>query len=63
MRTTDFVALYRGATVAEARLVAVTAEPEVVGKVIRALVGDDEPTGCDDSVDETLHVVRAESKA
>ncbi len=39
MHSTDFVALYRGPTVGEARLVAVTAESEVVGQVVRALVG------------------------
>ncbi len=40
MHSTDFVALYRGPTVGEARLVAVTAEPEVVWQVVRALAGD-----------------------
>jgi hypothetical protein len=43
MQTIDFVALYRGTTVAEARLVAVTAEPGVVEQVLRALIGEDGP--------------------
>ena len=41
MQTIDFVALYRGATVAEARLVAVTAEPRVVEQVLHALIGEE----------------------
>ncbi len=40
MQTTDFVALYRGQTVAGARLIAVTADPEVVEEILRTLVGD-----------------------
>jgi hypothetical protein len=37
---TDFIALYRGRTVADARLVAVTAEPAIVGRFTRELVGE-----------------------
>ena len=37
---TDFIALYRGQTVAEARLVAVTAEPEIVSRFARELAGE-----------------------
>ena len=64
MRSTDFVALYRGQTVAEARLIAVTAEPRVVDQVIRALVGDSEPAeGHEVSPEEPLRAVRPESDA
>jgi len=34
---TDFLALYRGQTVSEARLVAVTADPELVGRFVGEL--------------------------
>jgi hypothetical protein len=37
---TDFIALYRGQTVAEARLVAVTAEPDIVSRFVRELAGE-----------------------
>jgi hypothetical protein len=39
---TDFIALYRGQTVAEARLVALSADPEIVGLFVRALEGEAE---------------------
>jgi hypothetical protein len=39
---TDFLALYRGQTVSEARLVAVTADPELVGRFIGELAGEDD---------------------
>jgi hypothetical protein len=42
VQTTDFVALYRGQTVADARLVAVTAEPEIVEQFVRSLAGERE---------------------
>ena len=42
--TTNFIALYRGATVAEAQLVAVSAEPEIVSQFMRALAGETEAT-------------------
>ena len=38
---TDFLALYRGQTVSEARLVAVTADPVLVTRFIRNLTGED----------------------
>lgn len=37
---TDFIALYRGQTVSSARLVAVTAEPEIVDRFVRELAGE-----------------------
>jgi hypothetical protein len=37
---TDFVALYRGRTVSEAELVAVSAEPRLVGRFFDELLGE-----------------------
>ena len=36
---TDFIALYRGRSIAEARLIAVSSEPEIICQFIRALAG------------------------
>ena len=36
----NFIALYRGPTVSEARLIAVTSEPRVVGRFVRELIGE-----------------------
>ena len=36
----NFIALYRGPTVSEARLMAVSSEPGVVGRFIRELAGE-----------------------
>lgn len=41
---TDFVALYRGRTVAEAELVAVSAEQRLVHRFFAELLGKPEPT-------------------
>jgi hypothetical protein len=50
----DFVALYRGRTVAEAELVAVSAETLLVRKFFAELLGEsddrDEPAGAEKSV-------------
>ena len=40
---TDFVALYRGRTVSEAELVAVSAEPHLVHRFFTELLGKTEP--------------------
>jgi hypothetical protein len=40
MRLTDFVALYRGPTVAEAELVAVSAEQRIVRRLFAELLGE-----------------------
>lgn len=40
---TDFVALYRGRTVSEAELVAVSAEPHLVRRFFTELLGKPEP--------------------
>jgi hypothetical protein len=39
---TSFIALYRGRTVAESHLVAVTAEPEIVARFVREITGEAE---------------------
>jgi hypothetical protein len=40
----NFIALYRGPTVSEARLVAVSSEPGVMGRFIRELAGEADST-------------------
>ncbi len=40
---TDFVALYRGRTVSEAELVAVSAEPRLVSRFFAELLGQPQP--------------------
>jgi hypothetical protein len=43
MSLTDFIALYRGRTVSDAELVAVSAEPRLVGRFFAELLGKPEP--------------------
>ncbi len=38
---TDFLALYRGQTVSDARLVAVTADPLLVARFVKVLSGEE----------------------
>lgn len=45
-----FVAVYRGQTVGEARLLAVSADPKVVGPVLDELLHDDAVEANDDAV-------------
>lgn len=45
MTYTNFIALYRGRTVAESYLVAVTAEPEIVARFVREITGEAENPG------------------
>jgi len=40
VQTKNFVALYRGETVADARLIAVSSDSEIVGHFIRELAGE-----------------------
>ena len=57
----DFIALYRGQTVAEARLVAVTAEPGIVSRFVRELGGTQGPAeerGTDVDQRKQLIVIR-----
>lgn len=57
---TDFIALYRGQTVAEAQLVAVTAEPRIVSRFLAELTGDDaEPEEWAETIEpQPLQVLR-----
>jgi hypothetical protein len=63
MRLADFIALYRGRTVAEAELVAISAEQGLVRRFFAELLGEPE-TGSDDREAErrsaALEVVRDE---
>ena len=54
MVQTSFIALYRGQTVAEARVVAVTAEPSIVHRFISELAGEAEEVG--DADGSTVHM-------
>ena len=36
---TDFIAIYRGQTISEARIIAITAEPQIVSRFLRELTG------------------------
>jgi len=58
----DFVALYRGRTVAEAELVAVSAEKDLVRRFFAELLGEskDEPEFDDSKQSPVLKVVRNE---
>lgn len=57
----DFIALYRGPTVASSHLVAVTAEPELVNRFKAALMGE-EPEKIQEAepATPTLEVIRGE---
>jgi len=59
---TDFIALYRGQTVSEARIIAITAEPEIVSRFVRELAGGaDKPEDNDGLIKrESLHVVQGD---
>ena len=56
---TNFIALYRGPSVAEARLIAVSSEPEIVGRFLRELAGVEASEERDASSErESLRIVR-----
>ena len=56
---TNFIALYRGPSVAEARLIAVSSEPDIVGRFFRELTGVEASEERDASGErESLHIVR-----
>jgi hypothetical protein len=60
---TNFIALYRGPTVAEARLIAVSSDPEIVGRFMCELVGPDEAEEHDTSAErEPLRIVRGDEE-
>ena len=50
----NFIALYRGRTVAESHLVAVTAEPEIVARFVREITGEAENPGRPEEQDSLL---------
>ncbi len=60
----NFIALYRGPTVSEARLVAVSSEPEVVSRFVRELAGESD--GTEDQAESAeyppLHVVHGDNE-
>jgi hypothetical protein len=56
---TNFIALYRGPTVNEARLIAVSSEPQIVERFVRELVSDPEETDRPEP-DKPLRLVRDE---
>jgi hypothetical protein len=60
----NFIALYRGPTVSEARLVAVSSEPEVVGRFVRELTGEaeDAENRGERAKCQRLHVVRGDDE-
>ena len=56
---TNFIALYRGPSVAEARLIAVSSEPEIVRRFLRELAGADDPEEQDKIARRrSVHIVR-----
>ena len=59
----NFIALYRGPSVAQARLVAVSSEPEIVDRFLRELAGVETPEERDDSGKcEPLRIVRSDEE-
>ena len=59
MKLADFVALYRGRTVAEAELVAVTAESSLVQRFFAELLGVSEHQPKDPCVEKPTRVLEA----
>lgn len=59
MRLTDFVALYRGRTVAEAELVAVSAEVRLVKRFFAELLGESEHRPEDTVSEKPVRVLEA----
>lgn len=58
---TNFIALYRGPSVAEARLIAVSSDPEIVDWFMNALTGPDERGERSTSTErEPMRVVRGD---
>jgi hypothetical protein len=59
MKLADFVALYRGRTVAEAELVAVTAESSLVQRFFAELLGESEHQPKDTCGEKPARVLEA----
>ena len=56
---TNFIALYRGPTVTEARLIALSSDPEIVDRFMCELAGPDEAVERGTSAErEPLRIVR-----
>jgi hypothetical protein len=56
---TNFIALYSGPSVAEARLIAVSSEPEIVSRFLRELAGADDAEKQDKiAARRSPHIVR-----
>jgi hypothetical protein len=59
----NFLALYRGPSVAQARLIAVSSEPEIVGWFLRELAGVEASEERDEcGKPESLHIVRSDEE-
>ncbi len=56
---TDFIALYRGQTVVESRIIAVTADPEIVDRFRSELVGGASQTTVCGNAGEPLRLVHS----
>lgn len=59
MKLADFVALYRGKTVSEAELVAVTAESSIVRTFFAELLGESEHQPKDTRAEQPARVLEA----
>ena len=59
----NFIALYRGPSVAQARLAAVSSEPEIVDRFLRELAGVEASEERDESDEsESLRIVRSDEE-
>jgi hypothetical protein len=61
LKLADFVALYRGKTISEAELVAVSAESSLVGKFVAELLGEPKQQPNDASGERPARVLEAVS--
>ena len=58
----NFIALYRGPTVSEARLIAVSSEPRVVGRFVHELTGEDAEDQGERAERPPLYVVHGDNE-
>lgn len=58
LRASTFLAIYRGRTASDARLVALSADPELVASVVAAILAAPEPGHRDDPVVEGIDRAR-----
>jgi hypothetical protein len=60
---TNFIALYRGPSVTEARLIAVSSEPQIVDRFLRELAGVEASEERDESGErESLRIARGDEE-